>query len=604
VVGQRIGHYEILELIGKGGMGAVYKARDNMLDRIVAIKMLHEYSLEDQENVERLHREARAAARLNHLNIVTIYEIGEDDERYYIVMEYVDGIDLKEMIKKSNILPIEQALNISIQVCQALDNAHRKGVVHRDIKSTNILVNKEGIVKVTDFGLARIVDAPTITRAGFIMGTIGYMSPEQVLGKSVDARSDIYSAGIIIYESLSGNLPFARSNIAAAIYARLNEVPKNLREINPYVPPALEKIIFKAIERDVNNRYQRIDDMLRDLKYVRNSLRGEAKYLLGEEGYPPYPPPEGIFEEDKLSQDRASTDKFSISAIEEAEDESIVTSLLKALKDEDSFKRSNAAELLGDEGDKRAIDPLIEALKDEDSLVRWFAAKSLGKLKAKKAAKALLKVVLEDEDDFVSKCAAEALEKIGNKDIIPPLKKSLENDDSSKRQISAYILGRIGDEEVVDLLINSARHDEDREVRGAAVDGLGNIRSDKSLEPLVQITMSDKDEAVRERAALAIASIGNKAIDILVKMLKDYRAEIRAEAIRTLERLGTAETVKPLIDVLNDRNSFVKRRAIIALGSVGDPRALTPLRELLRDLDMQTLAGRAIERIRSRFDRQ
>jgi len=223
MIGKMISHYKIIEKLGAGGMGEVYLAQDQDLERKVAIKFLPQHLTSNVENVERFMREARATAALNHPNIVTIYEIGKSIEQIFIVMEYLDGQSLREVLTAKSQLPAATCIDIITQLCQGLIEAHQAGIVHRDIKPENILIDHKGGVKILDFGLAKLRGVSKLTKESSTLGTVNYMSPEQVRVEETDHRSDIWSLGIILYEMLSGCLPFKGDYEPALIYAILNE---------------------------------------------------------------------------------------------------------------------------------------------------------------------------------------------------------------------------------------------------------------------------------------------------------------------------------------------------------------------------------------------
>ena len=266
-----ISHYEILEKLGEGGMGVVYKARDIQLQRLVALKFLPPHIAERPEEKARFIHEAQSASALNHTNVTTIYGIEESPEGMFIAMEYVEGRTLKQIIEEET-LSIKKVLDIGIQMCEGMAMAHEKGVVHRDIKSDNVMVTPRGQVKIMDFGLAKLKGATKITQTGSTLGTASYMSPEQAQGEEVDQRSDIFSFGVVLYELLTGQLPFKGEHQAAIVYSVINEEPQPIVRFNNRVSAKLEDIVFKALAKEKEERYQHIDDLLADLRRERKSL--------------------------------------------------------------------------------------------------------------------------------------------------------------------------------------------------------------------------------------------------------------------------------------------------------------------------------------------
>ncbi len=281
MIGETILHYKILEKLGEGGMGVVYKAHDTTLNRNVALKFLPQYLTSDSNEKERFYHEARAAASLMHQNIAVIYEIGEHNGQVFIAMEYVEGQTLKKIIlEKNDTLTINKVLDIAIQICEGLAAAHEKGIVHRDIKSENIMLTSKGRIKLMDFGLAKISGATKLTMDGSTVGTAAYMSPEQALGEEIDNRSDIFSFGIVLYELFTTHLPFDAEHQAALVYSIINEDPQPVARFNKKVSPEIERIVFKALTKDKNERYQHIDDLLADLRKERKNLEySEAGYI-------------------------------------------------------------------------------------------------------------------------------------------------------------------------------------------------------------------------------------------------------------------------------------------------------------------------------------
>lgn len=264
MIGKLLGdRYEIIAKLGSGGMAHVYRARCTILNRIVTVKVLREELAEDRDFVRRFQMEAQAVALLSHPNIVSIYDVGEENGIPYLVMEYVEGDNLKEIIRKKGALSPSEAVDIGIQVCAALDHAHSKGIIHRDIKPHNILVTPEGQVKVTDFGLARFLSVPsaTMTQSGTVMGSVHYFSPEQARGEEANAQSDLYSLGVVLYETVSGHVPFQGDNPVSIALKHLQEEPPSLRLENPSIPQELEQIIFKAMAKDQGMRFASAKDM-------------------------------------------------------------------------------------------------------------------------------------------------------------------------------------------------------------------------------------------------------------------------------------------------------------------------------------------------------
>ncbi len=285
------GRYEIIEEIGRGGMALVYRAKCLILNRYVAIKVLRPEFRDDEEFIKRFKIEAQSAGSLSHPNVVSIYDVGNEDDIEYIVMEYVEGITLKQYLSTKSNVTWKEAVDYASQICSGLEHAHKKGIVHKDIKPENIIITKEGILKITDFGIAKALNQGTITTGGLTMGSVHYFSPEQARGGFTDAKTDLYSLGVLLYEMIAGKLPFEGDSAIGVAMQHLEKEPVRPSIYNPSIPRSLENVILKAMTKEQSDRYQSATQMLIDLKKV--YVGSEVSYKDNSETIRKHPSPSG-----------------------------------------------------------------------------------------------------------------------------------------------------------------------------------------------------------------------------------------------------------------------------------------------------------------------
>ena len=272
------GRYEIIEVLGKGGMGKVYKVEDKKIKEEVALKLIKPEIASDRKTIERFSNELKLARKIRHKNVCAMYDIGEEEETHYITMEYVPGQDLKGLVKQTGQLSTQTALTIAKQMCEGLAEAHKLGVVHRDLKPQNIMIDREGNARIMDFGIARSLKAEGITAEGVMVGTPAYMSPEQVEGKTADQRSDIYSLGVVLFETVSGRVPFEGETAFSIAAKHRSEVPPNPKEINPQIPDDLSQLILKCLEKEREKRFQSAEELFSELEAIeKGETRGEKR---------------------------------------------------------------------------------------------------------------------------------------------------------------------------------------------------------------------------------------------------------------------------------------------------------------------------------------
>ncbi len=315
IKGQKIdGRYQIVRTIGEGGMANVYLAYDTILDREVAVKVLRGDLASDEKFVKRFQREAKAASSLNHPNIVEMYDVGEDSGNYFIVMEYVDGKTLKSLIKKRGGLSLSETIDIMLQLTSAIACAHDSYIIHRDIKPQNVLILEDGRVKITDFGIAVALNSAELTQTNSVMGSVHYLSPEQANGAGATIKSDIYSLGILMYECLTGNLPFKGENAVEIALKHMKDKIPGLRSQNPLIPQSVENIVLRACAKNPKNRYESVTEMHNDLKTALSSEREDEKRIV-------YEYPENDLEETKALPNLSKITETRVERNEDIEEE-------------------------------------------------------------------------------------------------------------------------------------------------------------------------------------------------------------------------------------------------------------------------------------------
>lgn len=335
IKGQKINdRYLIVRSIGEGGMANVYLAHDTILDRDVAIKILRGDLANDEKFVRRFQREALSASSLSHPNIVEMYDVGEDNGTYYIVMEYVEGKTLKQLIKRRGALTLSECIDIMLQLTDGISHAHDAGIIHRDLKPQNILIKDDGCIKITDFGIAMAMNATQLTQTNSVMGSVHYLPPEQASGKGSTVQSDVYSMGILFYELLTGSLPFKGENAVEIALKHMKDAIPSVRKSNPAIPQSVENVVLKATAKNPKNRYRNSEEMREDLLTALNDDRlNEAKYV--------FPYPEHEQEEKKEIKTVKTASRVKTKEKEREEEEESTADIAEQIKEDAMVRRTN-----------------------------------------------------------------------------------------------------------------------------------------------------------------------------------------------------------------------------------------------------------------------
>ncbi|HXF05223.1 MAG TPA: protein kinase [Blastocatellia bacterium] len=645
LIGQVISHYKVLAELGRGGMGVVYKAYDLNLERTVVLKILSGDLVGDPESRRRFLREARLASALDHPNICSIYEIAETDGHYFIVMQYVEGQTLKRVIGGKP-LDLESWMSIALQVADALVAAHARGIIHRDIKSTNILITERGQVKILDFGLAKLSAEQIssaeeearadLTEIGATLGTPSYMSPEQARGERVDHRTDIFSFGVVLYEMATGRVPFKAKTRVETMAAVIHQEPRPVRQLNPLIPEALEAVIERAMEKDPRDRYQTMRDLRDDLLAIAPDI-GRVSGIPDGLRVPFHPPVRKWFFWPLIRELRrvvravwrGTSPRSSVAAAHSSGSQKAEFSLtsgptrslailpfknLSSNPDDDVYSLSLADSLITELGklktvnvqpssriaryQHRLVDPrqVGRDLRVDAVLVGAFLRSPerfrvtaqlietrTGDLLWTEKVDAHPKDILTVLDHITRKIVSGMA---GGSATLDPY--AMLSDEREAERLRAVRLLEVSEDPRAISALVSALRDSSLRVKAAAVAALvsqGSRASGMIIEELNE-ALDAGDYVTARFAARALGLIGDEQIvPVLVALLTCEDVFVACEAAVALGQMKSSEAVEALVPLLKSSNSNLRFAAVEALGQIGDGRAADPLGDLLSDPD-------------------